>query len=1286
MDVEVDTCPIPDLADVAPKFDSARCDDICNTANVTEKTRDETLKLMKELVLRQCIKPNEFEAATAACIFIAQQRKNDKTEMLESVDHISVSHVVQAANVPFQRFFEVCTAVVEDLDTFKMLTVPRSTLRARLASAQCQFVVGVTLSRKLRLLIRTFCVPLGDEVAEEVDGVAMAQPDFAEPRTPPCAATSPSAQGLHTPPARASPTSPHAANAPITSDVSANANSPTTTATAATPPTVRAVVSGKSDQASEAPASDVVGARMPSSALDALADAATVQSPDKWQATQIKLKAQRDKVMSHMWLTFIVGKNALYSRAICENHPTVLLGLLLCSVHHGLCLCPKALLKPQYKSSFDPDATFIHENGELPESLKLLIDIPTVMEQLEETDLSVAWDCHWFAFARENVELLKYTEAGLPTKTALKSLNTIYERMYILPPNSLIDERVFISDNLDDMGDEASKESPRLISSAYAATHRLSTPARKELIHGTVAASAASTLFASPNIHKRNGTPLVHPSSTQPNKSLYNFLMNEGSAVASHKLCLLLLMPQEPIYANIMAILQDIEVRFVTAHQKIFGKEVQKATERTWDLQLRLFFILLERFLESQKEQMSQETLTRTDLIPALAAFCIEIALSLVQTTWKNPHVSPTSFPWVLNVCGVSPIAFWKIINHAVDKLLVLFPTVVDHIERIEVELVCRYLWQTGSSMLQFPTLPTVVESQAIRPVHPRALPDSSMIPHTSPTKAKPFASPLLPTKRAKPVPSSSSSSASSSSRRSPSKFASPSKRSPSKMRHSSPLPHSPTKKSKGMAPRINLLGTSPEVASSLKQVRPGASAISVAGAASVSASATTSATSTASSSTNHAPTTDGSGQPSSSPAVASTNHSVTASPASFPRPLPHIPSPGSRSAVTAVGTGAMKPFGAHAQHAYPQSVMFVLRKLYIVTFDRFEKLISQCDEQAPSQFEKQLIWTCFEHVVVNMPHLLTNHHTDSILLCCWYGMLKALSAGGPSFKSLVSVYRKTFPTTYGVVRDLVVGDIKRLASLQKLDSDVKPQDSVLPLTGAVLSHVSGNVISFYNLVFVALMRSFMFRLVKAAPTLKEHVQWQQSVHVLLTQAAAPIFSVDTLAQKASDQDGLSPTSGSAAASTAKSQKQPEQQTSPVSDAASTQLQSVSKAADPPATMTVGPPTHSQEISLTPFPTSNSAPHALERQFTYTPRISHPVGRPTNASLFPRVPNPIASPRTALLTAPTNQAPMVPRQSSAANPFGDMEDDMPPPLPFASSKRASAKRTLAISAPDSQSK
>eukprot|EP00049_Salpingoeca_infusionum_P009849 m.167414 g.167414 ORF g.167414 m.167414 type:complete len:110 (+) comp14461_c0_seq3:156-485(+) len=64
----------------------------------------------------------------------------------------------------------------------------------------------------------------------------------------------------------------------------------------------------------------------------------------------------------------------------------------------------------------------------------------------------------------------------------------------------------------------------------------------------------------------------------------------------------------------------------------------------------------------------------------------------------------------------------------------------------------------------------------------------------------------------------------------------------------------------------------------------------------------------------------------------------------------------------------------------------------------------------------------------------------------------------------------------------------------------------------------------------------------------------------------------------------------------------------------------------------------------------------------------------------------IASPRTALLTAPTNQAPMVPRQSSAANPFGDMEDDMPPPLPFASSKRASAKRTLAISAPDSQSK
>ncbi|GFN93077.1 retinoblastoma-associated protein [Plakobranchus ocellatus] len=107
-----------------------------------------------------------------------------------------------------------------------------------------------------------------------------------------------------------------------------------------------------------------------------------------------------------------------------------------------------------------------------------------------------------------------------------------------------------------------------------------------------------------------------------------------------------------------------------------------------------------------------------------------------------------------------------------------------------------------------------------------------------------------------------------------------------------------------------------------------------------------------------------------------------------------------SSSNTSAEAGGSPKP---HIVPGKSQSLTRFINRVCRLGYSRMSKL---CTDLECSEDLQRKIWTCLEHCVTKMPHLLKNRHLDQIIMCCIYGLCK-VTEHEILFKVIVSVYRE---------------------------------------------------------------------------------------------------------------------------------------------------------------------------------------------------------------------------------------------------------------------------------------
>jgi hypothetical protein len=146
-------------------------------------------------------------------------------------------------------------------------------------------------------------------------------------------------------------------------------------------------------------------------------------------------------------------------------------------------------------------------------------------------------------------------------------------------------------------------------------------------------------------------------------------------------------------------------------------------------------------------------------------------------------------------------------------------------------------------------------------------------------------------------------------------------------------------------------------------------------------------------------------------------------------------------------------PTPDHADYADYRCVNFMIRKIVKLAFFRIEALCSYL-EVSPEVPVVTQAWVAFRWLVRNRIELLFNRHVDHWILCCLYGISKAL-------KYLPELTFTRIIEAYVVVRGPELGDV----TCQRIVRHIKIEDDSNDPSN------SDNIISLYNQVFVPEMK-----------------------------------------------------------------------------------------------------------------------------------------------------------------------------------------------------------------------
>uniref|UniRef100_A0A7N8XSR2 Retinoblastoma-like protein 1 n=1 Tax=Mastacembelus armatus TaxID=205130 RepID=A0A7N8XSR2_9TELE len=179
----------------------------------------------------------------------------------------------------------------------------------------------------------------------------------------------------------------------------------------------------------------------------------------------------------------------------------------------------------------------------------------------------------------------------------------------------------------------------------------------------------------------------------------------------------------------------------------------------------------------------------------------------------------------------------------------------------------------------------------------------------------------------------------------------------------------------------------------------------------------------------------------------------------------------------------APMPSDPHTGNGRPRrtgSVALFFRKVYHLASVRLRDLCARLDISSELRGK---IWTCFEHCVVHCTDMMKDRHLDQLLLCSIY-IISKITKETHTFQDIMKCYRSQ-PQASSHVRHTHTRVCLSVFSGTLIDTlhlnDHKSISNLNPHSNPT-EEERGDLIQFYNTVFVLKMKSFALRYADAPP------------------------------------------------------------------------------------------------------------------------------------------------------------------------------------------------------------
>uniref|UniRef100_A0A8C3AGP3 Retinoblastoma-like 1 (p107) n=1 Tax=Cyclopterus lumpus TaxID=8103 RepID=A0A8C3AGP3_CYCLU len=150
-------------------------------------------------------------------------------------------------------------------------------------------------------------------------------------------------------------------------------------------------------------------------------------------------------------------------------------------------------------------------------------------------------------------------------------------------------------------------------------------------------------------------------------------------------------------------------------------------------------------------------------------------------------------------------------------------------------------------------------------------------------------------------------------------------------------------------------------------------------------------------------------------------------------------------------------------------SLALFFRKVYHLASVRLRDLCVKMD--VPSELRGK-IWTCFEHSLVHSTGLMRDRHLDQLLLCSVY-IISKITKETHSFHDIMKCYRSQPQASSHVYRSVLLRHREQVTDENMEVDPVSGGESDCDQSG---EEERGDLIQFYNSVFVLKMKSFALR------------------------------------------------------------------------------------------------------------------------------------------------------------------------------------------------------------------
>uniref|UniRef100_A0A3Q2TKX4 Retinoblastoma-like protein 1 n=1 Tax=Fundulus heteroclitus TaxID=8078 RepID=A0A3Q2TKX4_FUNHE len=188
-----------------------------------------------------------------------------------------------------------------------------------------------------------------------------------------------------------------------------------------------------------------------------------------------------------------------------------------------------------------------------------------------------------------------------------------------------------------------------------------------------------------------------------------------------------------------------------------------------------------------------------------------------------------------------------------------------------------------------------------------------------------------------------------------------------------------------------------------------------------------------------------------------------------------------SPSRGSAPPTSSSEPPAGSGRPRRTGSLALFFRKVYHLASVRLRDLCLKLDISAELRGK---IWTCFEHALVHCTELMKERHLDQLLLCCIY-IISKIAKETHTFQDIMKCYRSQPQASSHVYRSVLLrrapreppaDDNMEVDSASGGESAEKANQRPADRTSQSAEEERGDLIQFYNTVFVVKMKGFALR------------------------------------------------------------------------------------------------------------------------------------------------------------------------------------------------------------------